>query len=856
MASGVVDVTSDRRTAERDVVKTDRRDRGGNVRIFGDRINLTNLDINASGRTGGGTIHIGGGVQGAASSPQAAQTVISPSVSLSANARDDGNGGEIVVWANEVTEYWGSASARGGPNGGNGGFVEISGKEQLIFRGEVDVSASAGSTGFLLLDPRNIRIINGTGGTDDAQLTNGSAGSASNQQSYTISEAALEGLSGKTNLQLQATNNIVFEDLSDGELTFASGTGSITLTADADQDGGGNIVMLDTSDRLSASGRSIELSGANFILGDISTTSSRSGGDITLRASETVSARNLDAHSDKATGGDISIYANGDIKASVLSTEGSSGSGDITIISNTGSITTGDLLTEATSGERGNIVLSTPAELTTGDITASGLMLNNVETHGLDSKVEERRPGSQSSSNRQRSSSSNQSSRRLLRNERATRPNRRSNRRRQQISIRRIAMNSATADIAVEELEQQRIEEFSDYFGRDLEAKTVTSAEVQQLLTNMQAQTQHQSAVIYVNAPSQADKVAGGDRPMELTLFTATAEPIRLEVSEVTQEQLLQTIAEFRTTLLTSASRGTTSYLESSQTLYQWLIQPIEDELGAGAVDTLLFSMDVGLRSLPIAALHDGEQFVVEKYSVGMVPSLGLMSTQYRPLEDAQVLAMGASTFESLQPLPAVPTEISAISQLWPSQSFLNESFTRQNLVEQQQQRPSQIVHLATHAELNPGSADNSYIQLWNERLLLSDIHRLGWDNPAVDLLVLSACQTALGNPEAEMGFAGLAIASGVNSVTASLWSVSDVGTLALMGEFYDQLRNSAVKSEALQNAQLAMLNGDVRIESGQLLSNSIRSAVSLPLELRDTQALNLSHPYYWSGFTMVGSPW
>jgi CHAT domain-containing protein len=217
---------------------------------------------------------------------------------------------------------------------------------------------------------------------------------------------------------------------------------------------------------------------------------------------------------------------------------------------------------------------------------------------------------------------------------------------------------------------------------------------------------------------------------------------------------------------------------------------------------------------------------------------------------------MGASDFRALQPLPAVPIEIDTIGQLWAGQEFLNETFTRQNLVQQRRQTPFQIVHLATHAEFKPGAANNSYIQLWNEQLNLDDVHTLGWDAPAVDLLVLSACRTAVGNAEAELGFAGLAVAAGVKSAMASLWAVNDVGTLALMSEFYHRLRDTRIKSEALRTAQSAMLNGETRIESGQLFSGEDRLAVPLPPEIPIPWNVDFSHPYYWSGFTMIGSPW
>ncbi|MEO0457346.1 MAG: CHAT domain-containing protein [Cyanobacteria bacterium P01_A01_bin.114] len=422
------------------------------------------------------------------------------------------------------------------------------------------------------------------------------------------------------------------------------------------------------------------------------------------------------------------------------------------------------------------------------------------------------------------------------------------------VRVNRAVLGSANASAALDKVEEQRAQEFSTYFGRDLKAAELTPPQIQQLLTQVQTQTGHQSVIVYVKAPKlAADAVSS---PLELLVFTASGEPISLVISDVSRDELFQAIAQFRSTLITSARRGSQSYLPPAQQLYQWLIQPLEDELGPDTIDTVLFSMDSGLRSLPIAALHDGEQFLIEKYSVGMVPSLGLMNTQYQPLDDLQVLAMGASAFKVLQPLPAVPTEIEIIGRLWPSQGFLNETFTRQTLVQQQQQTPSKIIHLATHAEFKSGNVDNSYIQLWDEQLRLGDIHTLGWDEPAVDLLVLSACHTAMGSPEAEMGFAGLAVASGVRSAVASLWAVSDVGTLALMHEFYQQLATSPVKSEALRSAQLALLKGHTQIESGQVLSETFGQTVPLPPELRYLENMDLSHPYYWSGFTLIGSPW
>ncbi|MBD2017392.1 CHAT domain-containing protein [Microcoleus sp. FACHB-53] len=125
----------------------------------------------------------------------------------------------------------------------------------------------------------------------------------------------------------------------------------------------------------------------------------------------------------------------------------------------------------------------------------------------------------------------------------------------------------------------------------------------------------------------------------------------------------------------------------------------------------------------------------------------------------------------------------------------------------------------------------------------------------STELLVLSACRTALGDREAELGFAGLAAQAGVKSVLGSVWNISDEGTLALMTEFYQQLKQAPMKAQALQQAQLAMLKGEVRFEGGELRTTA-GEKLPLPPELAKLEDQDFSHPNYWSGFTMIGSPW
>jgi CHAT domain-containing protein len=134
--------------------------------------------------------------------------------------------------------------------------------------------------------------------------------------------------------------------------------------------------------------------------------------------------------------------------------------------------------------------------------------------------------------------------------------------------------------------------------------------------------------------------------------------------------------------------------------------------------------------------------------------------------------------------------------------------------------------------------------------------NELGWsqtENPPIELLVLSACRTAVGSPEAELGFAGLAVQAGVKSALASLWYVSDAGTLGLMSQFYENLSQNPIKSQALRQTQIAMLKGELRIENGRLrLSNG--ETLPLTPELAAAGNVDLSHPYFWSAFMMIGN--
>ncbi|NES24997.1 MAG: CHAT domain-containing protein, partial [Symploca sp. SIO3E6] len=341
---------------------------------------------------------------------------------------------------------------------------------------------------------------------------------------------------------------------------------------------------------------------------------------------------------------------------------------------------------------------------------------------------------------------------------------------------------------------------------------------------------------------------------LELVLVTPTDKPIRRRVSGATRRQVMDIVRSHRSEITDVTSKPST-YQQPAQQLYQWLIAPLEPDLQAQEINNLTFILDNGLRSLPLAALHDGTGFIVEKYSIGLMPSLSLTDTRYVGINNTKMLAMGAAKFTDQSPLPAVPTELSTLTgQLWQGSSFLNEEFTLNQLKSARKTQPYGIVHLATHGEFKSGKLSNSYIQLWDTKLQLDQMRELGFHNPPVELLVLSACKTALGDTEAELGFAGLAVLAGVKSALGSLWYISDEGTLGFMSDFYQQLQEAPIKAEALRQTQLAMLRGEVRLENGKLVSSD--RSFPLPPELQELGDKDLTHPYYWSAFTLIGSPW
>ena len=437
----------------------------------------------------------------------------------------------------------------------------------------------------------------------------------------------------------------------------------------------------------------------------------------------------------------------------------------------------------------------------------------------------------------------------------------------------------------VEDLEDDFNEEFEAALGvRALLPKTL--ADARKALREIEQITGIRAAIVYAYFASPSPEQGGGggagavtqrnprsqadNAVLTLLVVTANSTLGPIAVPDAPRAKVLSTAQQLTQRTTRAYNRR---YRKHAQQLHHWLIAPMEAALAETGIENVSFILDKGLRSIPLGALHDGEQFLIERYSVGIMPTLSLTDTRYFDLKQAQILAMGASEFTELPPLPAVPFELSLIAKtLWPGEIFLNENFTQQNLMQARSQEPFEILHLATHAAFLPDKGDttmltrqgdkmklvvgkrrDSYIQFGDGKFTLDELPKLSLWHPQVKLLVLSACQTAWEEENALLGFSGLAIQSGATAAMGSFWSVSDEGTMGLMTSFYEELQQAPIKSEALRRAQVAMLRGEIRFEEGELVTP--RGRYPLPPELENSR-VDLRHPYYWSAFTTIGNPW
>jgi CHAT domain-containing protein/tetratricopeptide (TPR) repeat protein len=339
------------------------------------------------------------------------------------------------------------------------------------------------------------------------------------------------------------------------------------------------------------------------------------------------------------------------------------------------------------------------------------------------------------------------------------------------------------------------------------------------------------------------------------------------------------TVQEFRSFLQQQPPSGTPcsdsrerSLKAAAQQLYDWLIRPLTPELEQNQIQHLIFAQDRVTRYIPMAALHDGEQYLIQRYTVSTVLSAALTNTTETlgEVPTAHTLGLGLDrAVPGFSALPAVAQELDAIVRtddpsdaqgLYPGQVFLNDQFTWDSL--KNNVRRSRILHLATHAEFVPGTKEASYLVLGTgEKLSIADLESLKTQLRNLHLVVLSACQTALGGENLD----GTEIA-GVSSyflgpnkaetVLASLWSVDDGGTGLLMERFYGLLAaGEGTKAEALRQAQLSFLAGEGAGAMGEAATGAGRSSFErVRADGSVIEPNTLAHPHYWAPFILIGN--
>ena len=270
-------------------------------------------------------------------------------------------------------------------------------------------------------------------------------------------------------------------------------------------------------------------------------------------------------------------------------------------------------------------------------------------------------------------------------------------------------------------------------------------------------------------------------------------------------EALTHEVRAFRRML---EKRTTREYLPHAQQLYNWLIRPIEPALASVGIDTLVFVPDGPLRTIPMAALHDGEQFLISKYALATTP--GLKLTDPRPLQRAnpRFLALGLTeAVQGFSALPHVASEVEALQRLYQGDVLLNQRFLLPSVEKELQEKPFTIVHIASHGKFD-SDVNKTFLLTFNDKLTMDRldqvIGRWRFREDALELLTLSACQTAAGDDRAALGLAGVAIKAGARSALATLWHINDQASSELVAEFYRQLQDPAVsRARALQRAQL-----------------------------------------------------
>jgi CHAT domain-containing protein len=295
-----------------------------------------------------------------------------------------------------------------------------------------------------------------------------------------------------------------------------------------------------------------------------------------------------------------------------------------------------------------------------------------------------------------------------------------------------------------------------------------------------------------------------------------------------TSAQLEETATAFRLNL---EKRTTDEYLEQATQLYDWLIKPLAPLIDNKQIDTLVFVPDGALRTIPMSALSDGDHFLVERYAIATTPGLTLMQPKPLTAQKNNLIINGLSEgVQGFAPLTYVPAEVKKLNALYGGPELMNAKFIQSNVDKEFASDSYSIVHIASHGHFD-NDAKKTFVLMYDGKLNLDQLEQMLRpsqlrDQP-VELLTLSACQTAAGDDRAALGLGGIAVKAGARSAFASLWFVNDEASSIVVSDFYTNLHNvpGITKAKALQLAQVKLLS-DPRY----------------------------GHPCYWAPYLIIGN--
>ncbi len=369
-------------------------------------------------------------------------------------------------------------------------------------------------------------------------------------------------------------------------------------------------------------------------------------------------------------------------------------------------------------------------------------------------------------------------------------------------SVRTSKSSPANISAVLKTMDSLKLAELQNFFGDDCILATLPKTRIEEITEDTQ------SAVI--------STIIFEDRTA--VVLGLPGDRYNIAWVEASEGEIRKTVNDYRKGL---QDPGLTSERRPSQQLFSWLIHPFEETLRHENIETLVFVQDGIFRTVPMAALHDGKQFLVERYSVATTPSIRLTSPRALNQQKLSAMILGLSKEVQIEGEPGffpalkfVDEEVNFVNEVLPNSQILrNENFNRDRLEQALTKQSYPIVHVATHAEFGPSPEDTFLVTGDNKKLAINEFDTLirqvtGPSNP-IELLVLSACKSATGDDRAALGLAGVAIQAGARSSVASLWYITDDSTAAFIQLFYQELlKPNTSKAQAMRKAQLNMLNG------------------------------------------------